>query len=311
MLFKASAPGSLMLLGEYGVMHGKHALVCAVNKRMTVTIEPRSDTRIEIFSDRLGQFFTDLSNFYIEPPFQFILATLKRYRLKLKKGCTITIESEFSDKIGFGSSAAVTVATLTALATWLELSFTEKEFISEARAIVRQVQGLGSGADVAACTLGGIVAYKMHPLLAEKLPAEHPLTAVYAGYKTGTVEAVKRVKTFFAFNPLLFKQICQAIDSCAVQGIRAVRAADWIDLGKMMNIQQGLMESLGVSTPLLSQIVTTLRKQSAVLGAKISGSGFGDCLIGLGAAPKFKFADKNVAVIPVEITQQGVYCEKS
>jgi mevalonate kinase len=311
MLFKASAPGSLMLLGEYGVMHGKHALVCAVNKRMNVTIEPRSDTRIEIFSDTLGEFVTDLSNLYIEPPFRFILATLKRYRLKLKSGCTITIRSEFSDKIGLGSSAAVTVATLTALSAWLEFNFTERELIREARAIVRQVQGLGSGADVAACVLGGMVAYKMQPLMAEKIATEHPLTAVYSGYKTGTVEAVKRVKAFFASNPRLFKQLCQAIDHCAVQGISAVRTSNWANMGKMMNIQQGLMESLGVSTPLLSKIVGTLREQSFMLGAKISGSGFGDCLIGLGSVATLKFTDENVKLIRVEMTQQGVYCEKS
>ena len=37
MLFKASAPGSLMLLGEYAVLQGKSALVCAIDKRMMVS----------------------------------------------------------------------------------------------------------------------------------------------------------------------------------------------------------------------------------------------------------------------------------
>ncbi len=38
MRLKASAPGSLMLLGEYGVLYGKHALVCAIDKRIVISI---------------------------------------------------------------------------------------------------------------------------------------------------------------------------------------------------------------------------------------------------------------------------------
>ena len=30
-------------VGEYAVLYGKHALVCAVDKRITVTLTPRDD----------------------------------------------------------------------------------------------------------------------------------------------------------------------------------------------------------------------------------------------------------------------------
>lgn len=77
MLFKASAPGSLMLLGEYAVLHGKHALVCAVDKRMTVKLSPRNDSVITIRS-ALGEHQTSISRIKSVVPFQFVLTTLKK-----------------------------------------------------------------------------------------------------------------------------------------------------------------------------------------------------------------------------------------
>lgn len=310
MWVKASAPGSLMLLGEYAVLHGKHALVCAVDKRMQVTLVPHEAKHIDIRSP-LGHLQTPLSTLEVVAPFQFVTATLKKFQKQLKTGCQITIESEFSDQIGFGSSAAVTVATLAAMAAWLGLNLSPLQLIREARAIVRQVQGTGSGADVAACVLGRMVAYKTSPLYAQSIATQHPLTVIYSGYKTKTVDAIQQVKTQFANYPDVFTKLCHAIDSCVVQGIEAARAADWESMGRMMNIQQGLMESLGVSTATLSQIVQTLRSHKNILGAKISGSGLGDCLVGLGdLTDRFSFSDTAVQHIPVKMATRGVYCEK-
>src|SRR5438045_3958935 len=75
MLLRASAPGSLMLLGEYAVLHGQHALVCAIDKRMTVTLSPRDDKKILIES-ALGHYETTLSDLKLVSPFRFVLATL-------------------------------------------------------------------------------------------------------------------------------------------------------------------------------------------------------------------------------------------
>jgi mevalonate kinase len=309
MSFKASAPGSLMLLGEYAVLHGKHALVCAVDKRMTVILESRSDNNI-LISSALGNFRTDLSQIVVAEPFQFVLTILKKFQKKLPGGCHLIIESEFSDQIGFASSAAVTVATLAVLTAWLNQPLSPLDMVREARKIIRQVQGLGSGADVAACVLGGMVAYKMQPLSAEKLPHHHALTAVYSGYKTPTVEAVKKVKALFLAHPLVYRQLFQAIDACVLQGIQCVRDQNWQGLGTIMNMQQGLMESLGVNTPLLSELIMQLRNDAATFGAKISGSGLGDCVVGLGKAATLSFANEKIKQIPVTIASQGVICEK-
>lgn len=306
MPYKASAPGSLMLLGEYAVLYGKPSLVCAIDKRITVTLTPRADDRIEIQSSLHGHHSTVLSNLALVKPFHFVLGAIKEYQAKLRRGFDLHIESEFSDKVGFGSSAAVTVATIATIVTWLRITISPIQLLRQGRNVIRHIQGIGSGADVAGSVYGGIVAYQAQPLIAEKFSITHPLTAVYAGFKTPTAEAIKRVQDAFATRTDLFRLLTNSIGQCAIDGIQMLRRGDWKGFGDIMNIQQGLMESLGVSTPLMHEMIENLRKESGIQGAKISGAGLGDCVIGLGPG----HSGMTEGNIPIEMSLQGVTCEK-
>ncbi len=314
MSYKASAPGSMMLFGEYAVLHEKPALVCAVDKRVEVILTPREDDIIRIDSDRLGQAHFLLKDIEIERPFQFILAAVKQFRSKLTVGFDLKINSECSHQVGLGSSAAVTVATSAALMQWLNIRMGVHDFIKLGRGIVRDVQnGVGSGADIAASVLGGVVQYQMQPFNVEKIPVSLPLIAYYAGFKTPTAEAINRVQTRFSAYPQLFRQICQAIGQCVVEAVIALRAQDFRRLGELMTIHQGFHESLGVGMPVLYQLVDALSAQPQIHGAKISGSGLGDCVIGLGKLDRdltLSATAKLASRIPVQVTMEGVRCEK-
>lgn len=308
MLFRASAPGSLMLLGEYAVLYRKPALVCAVEKRITVCIQPRRDKQIIISSNGYEPWIMTIPRLAITPPFRFVTACLFQYRKRLPAGCDIEIHSEFSDQIGLGSSAAVTVATVAALSSWLGVENNALSLLREARFIIRQVQGVGSGADVAASVLGGVVAYRATPLSAQKFSISLPLTVVYSGSKTPTVEVIRRVEQRFSSSPFLFKSLCSSIQECVEEGILSLQEQNGERLGRAMNVQQGLMHALGVSTPLLDYLIEQLRANPIVMGAKISGSGLGDCVIGLGEVGEFKVEEKQSGVkqIRVTVAEEGV-----
>jgi mevalonate kinase len=313
MPLKASAPGSLMLLGEYAVLYGKQALVTAIDKRITVTLTPRQDQTVFLHSERLGCFETNLADIEIKKPFQFVLGVLKAYQAKIKHGLEIHIDSDFSDTVGLGSSAAVTVAVLAAVTGWLNIRLYPIDFVRQARTIVRQVQGLGSGADVAASVYGGMICFQSQPLSAEKFSIQYPLSVVYSGFKTPTVDAVKQVQQLFSPYPQLLHFINQSIGQCVHESIQLIRKESWGKLGEIMNIQQGMMDALGVSAPILRDMITELRKHIGILGAKISGAGLGDCVIGLGELSQpyhLPHTDLGVALIPVAMSLQGVTCEK-
>lgn len=303
-----------MLLGEYGVLFGKPALVCAIDKRIHVTLTPRADTAIHIHSDIHGTYTTDLHELRIEKPFHFVLSAIKLYQGKIRRGCDINITSEFSDKVGLGSSAAVTVATLAAIVSWLDIRVSPLYLLKHGRSIIRECQGTGSGADVAASVYGGVVYYQAQPLAAEKIAVKIPLSLYYCGFKTKTADAIRHVQAQFAAYPQVFKQLCAGIGQCAADALPLVRRQEFSKLGAIMNIQQGMMESLGVNMPVLQHMTTVLREQEGVTGAKISGSGLGDCVVALGEVqPDLKFdgAYAGIQSIPVEVTLHGVQAEKN
>lgn len=353
--YRSSAPGTLMLLGEHAVLHNKPALVAAIDKQISVTLIPRQDNIISIHS-ALGKIELKLDE--IKDPqnnsindhkiknFRFVLNALKYFqhytedfwqkKLTLPSGFTLDIQSEFSSQIGFGSSAAVTVATIAALLAFgdnniKKININKMSIFQMANFIIQKVQGIGSGADVAAAVFGGIIHYQQHPpyvlkTLSQKFP---DLIAVYSGYKTPTIDVIQKVNGEYAKDPVTFDAIFEVIRYCVEKAVVAIEDQDWQQLGMLFNIQQGLMQALGVSTQLLDNLCYSLRTH--LLGAKISGAGLGDCIIGMASPGTFKNSlsflqntflqnallnslpqatKDNIQIFPIQISSTGLILEQ-
>lgn len=304
--FKASAPGKLMLFGEHAVLHHKMAIVCAVDKRMSVTLTPRSDRKIHIHS-QIGTLQTDLDHLNEQTRFGFLIKTIQYYASVIDQGLDLNIRSDFPQNLGLGSSAAVTAATAAVICSWKGVSKKNNDLFMDCRNIVQQVQGKGSGTDLAASIFGGIIAYRMHPLLIQPLEKRYPITAIYAGYKTATPWVIEQVEKKRDHFPQLYDRLFDAIDDCSRTAITAIQKTQWEKVGRLMNIHQGLLDALGVNDKHLCDIVYALRQTKGILGAKISGSGLGDCVIALG---QNKAAQYSYQTIDLEISEQGLYVEK-
>lgn len=302
----ATAPGSLMLMGEHAVLHGKRALVCAVNRFMRVRLTPRSDRRVHIQS-ALGDVEAELDAIEPRAPFQYVWTALKQFADGAPCGCDLSIESDFPDTIGFGSSAAVTVATLAALDALCGRSLDWRTLHERALDVIRSVQGAGSGADAAASVFGGLLEYQHTPRKFELLKASYPLTVVYSGYKTPTTEVIARVEAERRKRPALFDGFYYEIHECVRDAVDAICRDDWTEVGVWMDRNHALMDALGVNDVTLEHIVCGLREQPGILGAKISGSGLGDCVIGLGAVDQW---DLPYEIVPCAMTQEGVRVEE-
>lgn len=127
MLYRAKAPGSLMLLGEYAVLHGKTAIVAAIDKFILISLTPRNDNTIHICSS-LGELTADRRRLQPLPPFEFVLTALASK--KLPTGCNVMIESDLPSAIGLGSSAAVTIALLAGMSAWLKIPLIKKKIMA-------------------------------------------------------------------------------------------------------------------------------------------------------------------------------------
>jgi len=305
-----------MLLGEHAVLHGRRALVCAIDKRITVLLSKINKPFLRIVSD-LGTYEAPLGALTDDPDFRFVLDAVKQYPLDPSfakgygghgQGIELKIESEFSSDIGFGSSAAVTVATHAALMNWVgtprrgvrgllgEQSLPLEELFKRSLATIHRVQGRGSGADVAASVFGGAVAYRAEPLEIVPLKESFPLTAVYSGSKMKTADVIRWLEERRALNPDYFERIFDRMDASVGEVI-----ADFSQLGRMLILNQKLMEEMGLCNAALAEIIGIF--QTLETPAKISGSGLGDCAIGLGTFP----AIGNFQTYVLLVEPQGIY----
>lgn len=308
-VFNASAPGSLMLMGEHAVLHDKLGLCVAVGQSVYVSLKPRSDDQINIASDVFPPYKTSLSELAIVSPYNFILGVLISYRAEMTHGCDIVIEADFLPTLGLGSSAALTVASVAVLRQWLKLPFDLAEIMQSSRNIVRLVQGVASGADVAASTYGKVVAYHQsdaQPVILEAMPE---LTAVYCGYKTPTPKVIQHVKNYYENRTEQLSILFEDIDACTNAALNAWLDGDWESVGHFMNLHFKSQQRLGVCDFALEHIVGKLQQQKTSYGAKISGSGLGDCAISLGHPEPELFPDSilmNARQFKVKCSNTGV-----
>jgi mevalonate kinase len=273
-----------MLLGEHAVLHGHPCLVAAIDRRVRVALAPRTDGLVTVTS-ALGSYEGDRDDLPDHPKFRFVRSALRAHPDALPGGLDLLIEADMPPTLGFGTSAAVTVAVVGALQVATGHPLDPHPILTDARTVVRAVQGRGSGADVAASALGGILAYRPDdPPVSCPVPDEASLTAVYCGYKTPTPEVITRVEQQWANRATERDHLFTALGAAAAAGHAALLAGDRAALAAALNRGQTLMDELGVGTPELTDIVTRLRRDPGIAAAKISGSGLGDCAVGWGAA---------------------------
>ncbi|WP_409525448.1 mevalonate kinase [Nitrincola sp. MINF-07-Sa-05] len=309
-VIRVSAPGSVMLMGEHAVLHGHLAIACAVNKYIHLQLTPRTDDQV-VIDTALGSYSGSLSRLMSpvesstsseEQRLSFVLAVVRHWATDLPSGFELTIVSEFSHQVGLGSSAAVTAALTVALSEFSQQRLSLEERFDAALAVVHQVQqGRGSGTDLAASLQGGLIAYRTEPRQITALPGVPPIALWYAGYKMKTPDVLAYVETRSEQQPALYQALYTLMNQTAEAAEQAIRCEAWPQLGHLMNIYQGLLDALGVNDATLSDMIYRLRADKQVLGAKISGSGLGDCVITLGRAS----VDIPYQAIPVGISPTG------
>jgi mevalonate kinase len=284
----------MMLFGEHSILREGKAVAVAIDRWLSIEIRAQEGETIEIFSS-FGRQRCSCNNISLNASLRFVEAALKRFQLH--KGCSITICSDIDPTMGLGSSASVSVAMMAALSAWTGQSWSKEKLLKETISLIQSVQECGSGADAASIIYGGVISFDGKRAL--PLTPSLPLVAKYCGYKTPTPQVIAHVAAQEKRFPDLFESLFSSIDTVTNEAIYAIEQDDLPHLGECMNRADGLMNALGVGTFELSDICWRFRKEPTIFGAKISGSGLGDCAVALGHSQHKS--------LPVSVSPLGVF----
>lgn len=255
----AFAPGKLILLGEHAVVDGHPAIAAAVDRGTTVTLEdrpgPSGIDRSDLVDARLWPALAPLV-----PP----------------EGVGLGITSDLPVGCGMGSSAALAVALVRALARREGREADFDECWARAFEVERAFHGTPSGIDHTVSALGGVVRYRrvggrpeVQPL---GVPAPLDLVVANTGAPGNTAEMVARVRARGA-----------AAEFAAIAELVEAAPAAWPALGGLFHANHRLLQAIGVSTPALDHACAVMEAAGAS-GAKLAGAGGGGVAVAVVSA---------------------------
>ena len=140
--------------------------------------------------------------------------------------------------------------------------------------------GIASGLDTQTSLYGGAIRYSVEHE-GEPIPAAHGLSLVigHSGVSAATSVVNGQVRSWLAERPLRMHYF-QEIGLLTRHAESALAAGDWVELGRLLNLNQLILERIGVSCPALETLIDAALAAGA-FGAKLSGSGGGGIMIAL------------------------------
>lgn len=339
-IVEASAPGKLYLLGEYAILYGGEALVMAVDRRVHVSVSLSdawliSAGEIDVEHVEIPDHAITSATHLLECDpglnhrLRFVFSVIDEFRLtqvSALPALEISIDSSQlyasrsgnrrANKLGLGSSAALSAVLTLAISEILNLNLTADERFNLAKSAHRKAQGGGSGGDVAASTFGGAISISQDGRQTATLPSDLEILAVATGDGSETANFIAEIERFEQSQPETFQADIDTLIELSHLTTESISRAD-----SFMNLADRYflaLEKLGADSKV--GIVTSehsrLRALAAEAGAvfKTSGAGGGD--LGLVFATrsnsdnvKTALTSAGVQFIPIPLSREGARVE--
>ncbi len=285
----ASAPGKLVILGEYAVLEGGPCLVAAVNRRATVALQPAQQSR-----GQLTAWMPDARQHSFAKGAASGLALVDQLRDALglndllfdgsldTRSCFDSVSGE---KLGVGSSAALSCALWGALNQLAgrrgELALAELDGLR-----VKLQGGAGSGVDLAASYGGGCQRFQRPVGQAEpKLealawPEGVTFTAVFSGHGAVTADFLTHYRRWCQQAGRAATALIERLAAAAGAGCQAAVEGQGLAFVQALDRYGALMGELGeaMGKPIVTPTHQHLAEMARGLGGgyKPSGAGGGD-----------------------------------
>lgn len=277
---RSSACAKIILLGEHAAVYGRPALAAPIPLAVEAVVTPQGEG-INVIVPRWGieqKVRPDVSQ-----GIGGILAKLLAQMDLAGQDMTIEVIPHVPRAVGLGGSAAFAVAIIRALDRTYQLKLSDEQVNALAFECEKAAHGTPSGIDNTVATYGSTIVYQntgtpefTNVTIAEPLPLVIGLT----GKQSLTANTVAKVRAAWQTHQSRYDGIFDQIASLTRAGVDAVTDGQHRELGELMNLCQGYLNALQLSTPELEELIHISRGAGA-LGAKLTGGGGGGSMIAL------------------------------
>jgi mevalonate kinase len=279
-----SAFGKVILLGEHAVVYGVPAIVVGIDRGATARATDGAE-RSELVLGAEGREATlsvtaDDAGSDVGRAFRALLDACG-----VASPVRVEATTELPAAAGLGCSAALGVAIVRALDAWQgKPPALPNETIERAMAWEKVFHGNPSGIDATAATRGGCLLYERGPagvhLQHIRLGAPLVLVVVHTGIPSTTRAMVEHVAKLRERKPDVVERSFEGIRSLVGNARLALEAKDHVGLGRLMDLNQMILSGLMLSTEEIESMCR-LAREAGALGAKLTGSGGGGCVVAL------------------------------
>jgi mevalonate kinase len=289
----ASAPGKVILFGEHSVVYGQPAIAVPVTqvKAKAIVIarpdKPAGWVNVQAPNIDLDLLLAELPT--DDPLARAINSVFEALGITQPPAMIVRISSTIPIAAGLGSGAAVSVAIIRAVSEFLGRRLPDRQVSSLAFEVEKLHHGTPSGIDNTVITSGSPVYFKKNPPpgenTVETFQVAAPFTIVIAdsGVSSPTAIAVGDVKRAWQNQPEYFETLFARIGAIVEQAKVAIQGGEIAALGPLMDKNQALLVEIGVSSPILSNLIDAAHQADAP-GAKLSGAGRGGNMIALASS---------------------------
>jgi phosphomevalonate kinase len=327
-----SAPGKLMISGEYVVLDGAPALVLAVDARARVRwVHPRGSGPVHDGSRPASGGSPDAAGLPPEALLARAVAERALGPVPMDLALDVTAQRRDGLKLGLGSSAAAAAAAAAAVhaAHGADLADpgVRRAVLAHAFAGHRAVAPQGSGADVAASALGGLVAFARprgidnDSFEADPLawPESLVIRIVWTGAEARTSDLLARVRALREADPARYAAVTAPLRDAAAALGAAVRAGQARAAVAAAGAHGEAMAALGeaAGAPVVEARLRAIAALARTHGgaAKPSGAGGGDVALAFfddpAAADRFGRAcsEAGATLVSLRLGAEGVRVE--
>lgn len=304
-MITATAPGKIHLLGEHTSVYGKPALLAAIDKSVSVSIESAKNGKG--FSEH-GKDREELEQVLLSAiKKKFIISKIPKYKIEIKTDLPIGS--------GLGSSAAFSAASAAVLLTFLNLPNDKETIFEIAYEGEKFFHGNPSGGDLAAVVNGGVTYFRKEFEFLKtfsKLPFEihENIKQFYLIDSGKPVESTRElvvnvVGLFVKKNKKLSQEIFDQQEQFVKDMVIALQKGNEKELIHIIRQGEKNLEKLGVVGKKAKSIVRSVENLGGA--AKIIGGGgikegAGMILVYFPTKPK----NSEFEIIPVTIENEGV-----